>query len=137
MNFSAKVIEPAHQAFSRGDDTEGVRAFARGVLGERYFEEMPEERKQAVWDNRSSARAQILGAGFPPLRPRDVRSVRAPTLLVSGQNSPVIMRRTTERLAELIPNAEQARIAGASHQMQSDNPSVFNDAVLKFLTRRR
>jgi pimeloyl-ACP methyl ester carboxylesterase len=111
--------------------------FGRGVLGKGYFEAMPEERRQAVWENRSSARAQLLGAGFPPIRDSDVRSMTKPTLLVSGEDSPAIMRRATERLAHLLPNAERVEIVRASHQMQIDNPEAFNDVVGRFLGERR
>jgi pimeloyl-ACP methyl ester carboxylesterase len=134
ISFGANVIEPARKAFARGDDAEGIRAFGEGVLGKRYFADMPEDRKQVVWENRSSARAQLLGAGFPPLRDRDVRCMRTRTLLVTGEKSPAIMQRTSERLAHLIPNSQSIQIAGASHQMQVDNPAMFNDVVGRFLS---
>jgi pimeloyl-ACP methyl ester carboxylesterase len=136
IGFGANVVAPAHKAFTRGDEAAGIRAFGRGVLGKRYFETMPDERRQAVWENRSSARAQLLGAGFPPLRDGDVRSMKKPTLLVSGEDSPAIMRRATERLAQLLPNVQRAQIARASHEMQLDNPAVFNDVVGRFLSER-
>jgi pimeloyl-ACP methyl ester carboxylesterase len=133
IDFGANVFGPSRKAFTQGDDDAGIRAFGHGVLGRRYFEAMPPEQKQAVWENRSSARAQILGAGFPPLRQQDVRGIKAPTLLVTGEDSPAIMRRVCDRLVHLLPNAERVQIAGASHQMQVDNPSRFNASILPFL----
>jgi pimeloyl-ACP methyl ester carboxylesterase len=137
FGFGANVFAPARKAFASDDDAAGIRAFGRGVLGRRYFDAMSQDQREMVWENRSSARAQILGAGFPSLRDRDDRSISAPTLLVTGEDSPAIMQRATERLAQLLPNAERVQISGASHQMQSDNPTVFNDVVLRFLRAKK
>jgi pimeloyl-ACP methyl ester carboxylesterase len=135
IKFGATVIGPAQKAFERGDDAAGIRAFGHGVLGKKYFEGLSEQRKAAVWENRSSARAQILGAGFPPLRAAEVRGVRVPTLLVTGADSPAIMLRATDRLGALLANAERVEISGASHMMHVANPTAFNASVLGFLKR--
>jgi pimeloyl-ACP methyl ester carboxylesterase len=81
-------------------------------------------------------RAQLLGAGFAPLRAEAVRGVHAPTLLMAGERSPAVLLRLTDRLQELLPNAERVEIAGASHAMQEKNAGAVNDAILGFLARQ-
>lgn len=135
MRFGAGTIGPATKAFRRGDDEAAIRAFGRGVMGRKYFRRMPEDRKAAIWENRSSARAQMLGAGFPPLRSRDVRHVTVPVLLMHGKDSPAVMLRMLDRLETLLPEAHRAGIPDASHQMQIDNPDAVNAALLRFLER--
>lgn len=137
LEFGARTIAPAQRAFRRGDDDRALKAFAEGVLGKATYERLPEERKQQARENLGTLRAQLLGAGFPPLDEEDVRDVRVPTLLMAGQRSPAFLLRLTEHLQRLLPNAERVDIAGASHAMQEENPSAVNEAILAFVARHR
>lgn len=136
VKFGATAVAPAQKAYRRGDDEAATRAFGRGVLGKASFEALTEARRQQVRDNRAADRAQLMGAGFPPLGDDEVRGVRAPTLLLTGDRSPAFLGRLTERLHELLPNAERAVIANASHLMHEDNASLVNETILGFLKRQ-
>ena len=105
------------------------------MLGKDTYERLPQERKQQARENLSTLRAQVLGAGFPPLSEDDVRGVAAPTLLMTGERSPAYLLRLTDRLQQLLPNAERVEIAGASHVMHEENPGAVNEAILGFLAR--
>lgn len=135
LEFGARTIAPAQRAFRRGDDDQALKAFAEGVLGKAAYERLPEERKQQARENLATLRAQLLGAGFPPLDEEDVRDVRVPTLLMTGQRSPAFLLRLTEHLQRLLPDAERVDIADASHAMQEENPGAVNEAILDFLAR--
>jgi pimeloyl-ACP methyl ester carboxylesterase len=135
LEFGAGTIAPAQRAFRRRDDDQALQAFARGVLGKETYERLPEERKQQARENLGTLRAQLLGAGFPPLDEEDVRGIRVPTLLMTGQRSPAVLLRLTEHLQRLLPNAERVDVAGASHAMQEENPGAVNEAILGFLGR--
>jgi pimeloyl-ACP methyl ester carboxylesterase len=135
LEFGAGTIAPAQRAFRRGDDHQALHAFAHGVLGKETYERLPEERKQQARENLGTLRAQLLGSGFPPLDEKDVRGIRIPTLLMTGQRSPAFLLRLTEHLQRLLPNAERVDIAGASHAMQEENPGAVNEAILGFLAR--
>jgi pimeloyl-ACP methyl ester carboxylesterase len=75
------------------------------------------------------------GAGFPPMSEDDVRRVAASTLLMAGERSPAYAPRLTDRLQQLLPNAERVEIAGASHVMHEENAAAVNRAILEFLSR--
>ena len=135
LEFGARTIAPAQRAFRRGDDDAALETFAHGVLGKDTYERLPDERRQQARENLNTLRAQLLGAGFPPLSEDDVRGVRAPTLLMTGDRSPAVLLRLTERLDELLPNAERIEIVDASHAMQEEKPSAVNAAILGFLAR--
>jgi pimeloyl-ACP methyl ester carboxylesterase len=135
LEFGARTIAPAQRAFRRGDDDQALQTFAHGVLGKETYERLPEERTQQARENLATLRAQLLGAGFPPLDENDVRGVRAPTLLMTGTRSPAVLIRLTEHLQRLLPRAERVDIAGASHAMQEENPDAVNEAILGFLPR--
>lgn len=111
-------------------------ADAAAHIGKDAYERLSEERKQQARENVSTLRAQVLGAGFPPLSEDDVRRVAAPTLLITGERSPVYPLRLTDRLQQLLPNAERVGIASASHVMHEQNAAAVNDVILGFLARR-
>ena len=83
----------------------------------------------------NTLRAQLLCAGLPPLSDDDVRGVAAPPLLLTGERSPAFVLRLTDRLQQLLPNAERVESAGASHTMQEQNAGAVNEAILGFLAR--
>ncbi len=135
LSFAVKTALPAEKAFRRGDDEAALQAYALGLLGKDTWERIPQERRQHARENLSTLRAQVLGAGFPPLSDDDVRRVAAPTLLMNGERSPAYLPRLTDRLQQLLPNAERVEIAAASHTMNEENPGTVNEAILDFLAR--
>ncbi len=62
--------------------------------------------------------------------------MHAPALLLTGEHSPSVEGELSEWLAELLPEAEQLVVPGASHLMHEDNPGFVNDAIAGFVARR-
>ena len=135
LSFGARTHWPAQAAFRRGDDEAALQRMSYGMLGRHTYERLPQERKQQARENLNTLRAQVLGAGFPPLSEDDVRSVASPTLLISGEQSPAYPLRLIDRLQQLLPNAERVEIESASHLMHEENPAAVNRAILDFLPR--
>jgi pimeloyl-ACP methyl ester carboxylesterase len=136
LSFAAKTAVPAQRSFQRGDDDAAMQKFAYGLLGKDTYERLPQERKQQARENLSALRAQVLGAGFPALSEHDVRGVQVPTLLMTGERTPAYLPRLTDRLQQLLPNAERVEVTAASHLMNEENPGEVNAAILSFLARR-
>lgn len=134
--FGARVISPAEKAFRRGDDEGGRSAFVRGVLGEERWRALPEARREQANQNLSTLKASLLGDGFPPLSGDEVRSVRAPALLVAGEHTRAVFRRILDRLEELLPDAERVTLPGATHT-QEENPEAQAEILLDFISRHR
>jgi pimeloyl-ACP methyl ester carboxylesterase len=137
IKFGITAIGPAQQAFRRGDDEAALQAFGAGVLGRDAFANMSPARRHQVRDNEKVIRAQLLGAGFPALTDKEVRSIDLPVMLVVGAKSSPLFHQLSRRLQELLPRCELVTIANASHVVQDDNPTVFNEALLTFLGNRR
>lgn len=135
IKLGATGISPATEAFRRGALEKGAEIFGDAVLGKGSHRRLSELRKAQIRDNLGTVRAEFLGSGFLPLRDKEVRTVRAPTLLVTGQNSVSVFHRLVDRLDELLPNSERAEIAHASHAMQEDNGSDFNKHCIRFLQK--
>ena len=136
VQFGARGLGPARAAFERGDLEAGLQLFTRAVLGPRGVEQMTEARREQARDNLDVLASQLTRGSFPSMKPDDVRRITVPTLLLSGEQSPPIMRLLTDRLHELLPQAERVGIPGASHDAHVDNPSAVTDAALKFLAQQ-
>lgn len=137
VGFVAGKLGPAQKALERGEDHKAMEMFLVGVLGRESYEQLPETRVEQLLENVNSFRAQLLGAGFPPIGADEVRSVRAPTLLMNGVNSPAFFVRLIERLQELLPIVDRVEIADASHAMHEENAAAVNEAIVAFLDRHR
>jgi pimeloyl-ACP methyl ester carboxylesterase len=125
---------PTTIALKRGKVEESVRIFAeRVVIGADPFNGLPTEVKEHMMLNAKTHSAQFLGQGFPRFTDDDARRIKQPALLVSGERSPALMWRLTDRLAELLPRVERVVIPGASHVMHYENPDATNHAILSFL----
>jgi pimeloyl-ACP methyl ester carboxylesterase len=133
IKFGATGINPATAAAERGDMEDATRIFGKAVLGAEAYRRLSDSRLEQIRANR--IRAEFLGSGFSPLDAERVRSVRAPTLLLTGERSPRLFHRLVDRLGELLPHSERTEIPGASHAMHADNASAFNAEVLSFLAK--
>ena len=133
ITLAVTGLGPATAAAKRGDMDEAMRLFGMAAMGSARFGALSVERKAQVRAN--LFRAEFLGSGLPGIDVNQVRQLRIPTLLVSGQASPVVFQRLTDVLEKLVRNAERVEIPAASHLMQEDNALAFNTAVLAFVAR--
>ncbi len=116
------------QAFASGDAERVVKLLvdfvAPGV-------DVPSEIHSMFVSNVPAAKVEG-GARFTC---EDARRVTVPTLVLTGDRSPMFFRHMAEIVARCVPGGELARIPGASHPMQLMNPQAFNDAVREFVAR--
>ncbi len=60
--------------------------------------------------------------------------VRAPTLVVWGDEDPALVRANAEGLERWVPDLRVERVPGAGHFVQADAPESVNDALRRFLS---
>lgn len=132
VKLGARGIRPAMKAFERGDDQGGLRVFMAAVAGKDRVASIPDDEFQAFIGNVGPFKAQ-LRAGFPDFGEDQARSIRVPTLLVSGTETSAPLTAVTDRLEELLPDVSRLNIAGASHNMFNSHPAEFNAGVTEFL----
>lgn len=133
VKFGASAVGPSERAFRRGDDKLAVETFARGVLGDRYFEGLSEERYAQVWENRGPDRALALYHGFPDLIGKSFSDVRIPVLLIGGGDSPRLFNLLIEGLKKRLPDVRVQVIQNGSHIVHEDAPEAINAAIREFL----
>jgi pimeloyl-ACP methyl ester carboxylesterase len=132
IKFGAGVIGPATRAFQKGNDSAALDIFARGVLGAGAFANVTPARKQQMRDNIAAHRATMLGAGLPVFTAADAAAIETKALLIRGAETPVFQQRINQRLAGLIPGAQDICIPHASHLVHEDNPHAVAEAVRTF-----
>ncbi|HEV2546566.1 MAG TPA: alpha/beta fold hydrolase [Stellaceae bacterium] len=64
-------------------------------------------------------------------------SIKVPTLVVCGDDDPGTPPAGNKRIAELIPGGRYEEIADARHFPNVEHPEVFNDIMMRWLTRQR
>ena len=136
VHFGARGLGPAQTAFERGDLEKGLQIFIRAVLGRRGVEQMTDARREQAHENLETFASQLTRGTFPSTNHADVRSISAPTLLLTGAQSPPMMGLLTDRVHDFLPRAERVEIPAASHDAHVDNPSAVTAAILTFLNRQ-
>ena len=134
LRFAAGTVAPVTKLIKAGDVDASISRFAQGVLGRQAVDQLPEEVRAHMRANASTHVGQALAdGGFEPITESDIASVGTPALVITGANSPAMFRRLAELLASLLPNSRTVEVPAASHAMHVENPTVVNDALLRFL----
>jgi pimeloyl-ACP methyl ester carboxylesterase len=77
-------------------------------------------------------RTSIIDAEFLE---RAARNVTVPVLVVRGLVSDLLSEEGARQLLALVPHGELVSVAGAGHMVAGDRNDVFNDAIVRFLSR--
>jgi pimeloyl-ACP methyl ester carboxylesterase len=85
------------------------------------------------WDPRLIDELARTSESYQPLLLDAARSIRIPTLLISGGASDVVSRDTIDEFLALVPHARHVRVAGATHMIVGDDNTAFTHHVTQFL----
>lgn len=102
--------------------------------GDAGYDALPDWVKEHMRLNAGTHAARFRNnGGFAPFTPDGARSIRVPTLLMTGQPSPAALRVLSAELARYLPNAHTVEIPNASHAMHLANPDATVKAIEGFL----
>lgn len=79
------------------------------------------------------ALTQGKGAAVSEIPPSLLRQIKAPTLIVWGEDDKLFPAKYGDAAAELIPNATLLRLPNAGHLCLMDQPKAFNTALCDYL----
>ena len=77
-----------------------------------------------------------MNEGRRPYTRADMAAIRAPTLLVGGADTRLLLPPILDAMERGIAGAERVDIPGTTHLMSDEDPEGFGRAVLGFLDRR-
>jgi pimeloyl-ACP methyl ester carboxylesterase len=134
--YPREVIERMEAMLDAGDRNEVIVTTMREVAGlspetVEYMRSLP------VWRARVAAAHTIprelravKGYGLDPER---FRELEAPTLLLSGGESPTAMRKAAEAVDETLPDSRLVIMPGQGHSAMDTGTELFTAEVLNFL----
>jgi pimeloyl-ACP methyl ester carboxylesterase len=130
-----RMEEPMVAAFRRGDQNAGVAAFINYLSNDpNGWEKWPEEARQDTLKNAHEWDVMLTeGELFPDLKPEEVKKIKAPTLLLSGDKTFEFLRLIDEQLGRLLPNSHRIVLPGATHHMFYEQPVKCRDVIFEFL----
>ena len=115
-----------------GDIEAGLTSIAEFTGGPGAWAKRPEHRKLLSRDNARTLLGQAH-EGRKPYSRAAAEKIKAPTLLLGGDQSQPQFGTIIAALMGTIPDVRRATIAHATHSLNEDNPGQFNAAVMEFL----
>ena len=81
-------------------------------------------------------RAQILGGGFRRLTALGFPIIETPTLILWGEDDPVLIPSTIDRAEDLITDLTLRFLPGIGHWIQQEAPEEVNEMLTAWLTNQ-
>jgi pimeloyl-ACP methyl ester carboxylesterase len=122
-------------ALDKGDREGVIQRIRDAISGGRAtkFKELPADRQKWLLRNFEEMEAYYNNPVESTIDREAVRRIAAPTLLLSGEQSPPLWKPIEAELLRLLPNREHVVISGASHGMIQTHPAQANVAIFEFL----
>ena len=134
QDFIATVMNPAADYFKKHDVQHAMAIFVNGMAAMNRFDSLSPEARAGIMRNARSIEAlSLFSDSFPVLDREDIKRLRLPTLVVTGENTIQSHKLVDAELTRLLPNVKRVTIATAAHGSPRENSSAFNEAVLAFL----
>jgi pimeloyl-ACP methyl ester carboxylesterase len=135
--FRRELADEVRHAYERGEVERAIQMLTEAVVGKEWAARSgPAWVRRMLLDNawqlrqfgtRSRAEARVTC--------EEARRIRAPMLLFGGDHSPQAFRVVLDEIQRCLPASERAVLPESSHGLELDNPSTFNEIVLRFLSR--
>jgi pimeloyl-ACP methyl ester carboxylesterase len=127
-------VTAAVELLQQGDVDGGLELFTDAVSMPGNWSKLSESTKQTRRDNAWSLKSLVADAQ-EPFNSIDAGKIDAPILLVTGDRSPSLYGMMHAALRSHLKRYQMITIPNASHGMYTENPAVFNAAVLDFLEK--
>lgn len=130
-----RMVAPMHRDFSAGRREAGVADFIDYVFNDPHAWDKMDAASHAdtMRDAHEWDVMMTNGTLFPPITPKQVRTIHVPVLLMTGDKTYPFLTVITRRLAGLLPNNQVVVIHGAGHQMWYQQPELCRDVTETFL----
>ncbi|WP_136606119.1 alpha/beta fold hydrolase [Paenibacillus dokdonensis] len=141
VQYPERVITLTTIGTSGFADPTGVEEFEPEWLIEqdqqdtiKQMTERHEEAHRGNWQEHMRQSAQDWRL-YPQLTEDQLRSIRCPSLLISGEHDPFVGEEKLSYLGSLIQDSETYVVSGGSHRphMSREHPTQVNDRILQFL----
>jgi pimeloyl-ACP methyl ester carboxylesterase len=121
-------FEAEQAAIEAGDLDAATEVNMEFWVSPRHRDEVRPQQRRALELQTAHEEPEVLWPEFPALS-----SLSIPTLVVIGEDDKADFRAIAQHLAEEIPDADLAVVAGAGHLVGLDQPEELNALLLEFL----
>ena len=104
------------------------------LLGSRAISSALAEVQASVAQLREQSYLKMLEASILQDRAAPIERIRLPTLIIAGDEDRVLPTALTRSMAARIPGAKLVFMEGVGHFPNLEQPDVFNQVVLDFIT---
>ena len=141
-DFMSNLWLPCRKAFHHGRPEDALRItvdwFASHERSTNQlsatYAQLPEDTRQFLMQDIGEWQALTTSRdAFPPLARQEVRQMRKPVLLLSGDSSVLALRLIANELAHTLPDVRFVVLKNLSHEMWSEDPQKLTAEVLPFL----
>lgn len=129
--WTARVMESTRKSVSLGNLEDTARTWTDFLSGEGSFDWLPPPARAVRLQN--APPLVELSDSPQPFTCEDAKRIRAPTLLIRGERTVGLFQRIDERLAQCLPHSESEVVPNATHEPYWQNPTYFNNALLRFI----
>jgi pimeloyl-ACP methyl ester carboxylesterase len=129
-----QAFEPIRTAAQAGEAVQAAKLFFELAhnQGPGAFDTQPEAFRQMILDNARTVPLQLSAPRPPAISCTTLSGVKAPTLVVGGEQTPRYLALINEVVVQCIPGSRLVVIPKAAHLMSHQNPAAFNEALLHF-----
>ena len=135
--FYRTALQPAREAFARGERLAAVGYFVDGIRGMRgAFGALPESSREDLLRFGPELEMELRtesGDFMPDLPCPALHALKTPALLVTGERSPRLFGLIIDELERCLKHSKRLEVTGAGHAMHVMNPTGYTRGVLAFL----
>jgi len=135
--FNRTALQPAREAFARGERRAGVAYFVDGIRGIRgAFRALPESSREDLLRFGPELEMELTTERdrfMPDLPCAALAALKTPVLLMTGERSPRLFGLIIDELERCLRHAKRLEITGAGHAMHVMNPPAYTRGVMAFL----
>jgi len=121
------------QAMMKADVSAACRAFVDAQCGVGAYDALDASWKRQLADNVSTLMPMLAYTKRGEFRCEDVKRITSPTLVLYGESTLERWQAVASKLSECLPTDVVAKIPGAGHRVNTDNPGAFGRSVAEFL----
>ena len=134
--FMDNLWTPAAQAFNKNENETALRVTFKFFAGADVLDQVPAKVRSDMMSNIREWRALTTSRNaFPIIEREDIKKIRKPVLMISGEKTLPILKFVDAELESLLTNKERVILKDASHDMWSEQPEAVREAVLTFLNK--
>ena len=136
-DFQKRCFIPVGKALKEDQADAAIKIVLEFFVGPGAMEKAPPDFVELIRANLKEWKVLTASTNvFPAISREEVRSIRQPTLMLSGGNTYAIGKLIDPEIEKELPNVHRVAIPGGTHDVCAELPESCSAEILKFLTKR-